>query len=188
MHRFLASLEVIFLAAGLPGSFRAVQADTPTPSPATPASPRAFTADDRACGAFAEEQLASDLGFSQEGIVLLAGCRRTSSGEWFVPIGPDDPRLPNGPPFSREEETATTTLRQTLAAQRIAFGVILLQTSYYGPSFAETLNDMKPKLRPPFRALQNRNLYRSLQRHSEQIVISAIADPDNLALQEYVTW
>ncbi len=158
----------------------------PTPSPAT----GQVSAEDRACGDFAEEQLASGVGFSQKGIEVLAGCRRARSGQWFVPTGPDDPRLPGGPPLTATEAMATADLRRTITTQLTAFEATLAQTSYYGPSFAKVLGDMESRISPPHKALEycNRQLYRSVQGPYEEVLVSFIADPDHYALAQYVAW
>lgn len=182
LRPLLAFLVLSVLIAGLLEPARAAQS--------SPTAGRTFTAEDRACGAFAEEQLAGDIGFSQESIEVLAGCRRTTRGDWFVPTGPDDSRLPSGPPLTADEAAATAELRRTLVAQLAAFQSVLAQTSYYGPSFATVLGDMKARLRPPYKTLEyrNRQLYRSVQGPYEEILVSFIADPDHTALGDYVAW
>ncbi len=190
MRHVLACLVLVLLIGGLPRSLSAEQRnDSRTLTPSAATGPR-LTADDRACGAFAEEHLPSDVGFSQEGIEILAGCRRTVQGDWFVPAGPHDPRLPGGAPLTREEETATTELRRRLTAQLATFDSVLARTSYYGLTFSKVLGDMQRRLSPPYKTLQyrNRQLYRSVQGPYEEVLVSYMANPDHSVLAEYVAW
>jgi hypothetical protein len=59
----------------------------------------------------------SGVGASAETIEGITSCRRTTDGRWFIPTGPEDPRLPDAPILTPEQERATAEVRTLLLAQ-----------------------------------------------------------------------
>ena len=164
-------------------------ADISAPPPADPNA-------DRECRSFVAGLADSPLaGFDAEAVATFTGCRLGADGSWFYPTGPDDPRLPNGPPLDTAERERTAALRQRIEEQVWALVAKLEMTPDMGNmtagrSLMDGLAELRPHLSPPYRGLgpdmaMSRRTYRDMY---QPVIGDFLLHPNNEALRAYVVW
>jgi hypothetical protein len=101
-------LGLRLIAKDAPSAERSMVVGIPTPAVSTAAG----------CENFARYWIdESGVSTSDAAIEGMTNCRRATDGTWFVPAGPEDPRLPNTPILTEAQEAATAELRTELLSQ-----------------------------------------------------------------------
>lgn len=110
----IALFGLVFVVAARQHGFNADSSHTNNPS----AVPFPITSGDEGCRNFADYWMyASQVGVSAQVIKDISTCRQTAHGTWFLPTGPNDPRLVPGEAMTSAEKAKTAALRADIIAQ-----------------------------------------------------------------------
>jgi hypothetical protein len=167
-------LGLRLVARDSPAAGRLVVVTIPTPVVST----------DDGCTAFARFWMdKSGVGASAATIEGISNCRQATDGTWFVPRGPDDPRLPAGAGLSPEQVEATAELRA-----EIEFQLAALETE-----FPATLQLWLKQMFDPFARAVTGNIrdgydIRTVRDRYTRLVQAYLMAPDRAELADYVGW
>ncbi len=177
MSRWVVVVAWIALAGSLLlVELAAAQGDGASPSPAP------NRAEDRACARVAREW-ADRHGLDDEGIAVLSGCRQDAGGEWFLPTGPDDPRLPGGPVLSAPEEQRTADLLRRIETQLAGLPATM------PPWMVERLEELYDPINHAVTGhLDPDAALAGFQDQYAAVLVSYLRDPANRALADHVWW
>lgn len=179
MRRVLAVLVLILLGASLAGRGYAAQ------SVAGQSGAVDLNAD-RDCRETAQ-YWATDLRMGTNAIAVLSGCRQDRSGTWFLPTGPNDPRLPE-PILTPEEEQQTAALRAQIEAQlsRPDFGAMMPS---WMPAQLDRLMGPPPIVKRPITGWRDPDvMLGNLPSQYAPFLDAFLQDPNRLALRNYARW
>jgi len=163
---------------------------SPVPARAAPAS------EDAACAAFAAKWTGSPFYLTVGAAAVLSGCAVSERFEWFLPDGPNDPRLVGGPPLEAAARNRAAPLRRQLLAQLDDLDAWLAQQPDPLVRVGEpgTLKDRVYALYDPANhAVRGHGPAREdvplgFRRSYEQALVDFLGDPAHAALNTYAVW
>jgi hypothetical protein len=125
----------------------------------------------------------SGVGVDAETVEGISNCRQAADGTWFVPTGPNDPRLPNAPLLSNDEQAATATLRAALKDQIADLDALFPATL---DRWLSQIHDVFT--RPVTGQLREGYPTRTARGRYTRLSQAYLIDPDHRALADYVAW
>jgi hypothetical protein len=146
--------------------------------------PFPVTSGDQGCQNFAQYWTTdSGLGVSPKTIAAISTCRQAADGSWFLPTGPNDPRLPAGEAMTSQEKMATAALRADILAE-----IAVLDVTMPG-SLRQSLNSIRTgDRRAVIQGIRRGANIGSVRAQYTRMVQAFLISPDNQALAQYVGW
>ena len=146
--------------------------------------PFPVTTGDQGCKSFANYWMyASQVGVSAQTIKDISTCRQTRSGAWFLPTGPDDPRLVFGEVMTSTERAESAALRADILAQ-----IALLQRSI-PQKLQESLNGLRTgDNRAVIEGIRRGANVEPMRKTYTRLVQAFLISPDAQALADYIGW
>lgn len=142
------------------------------------------TSGDQGCQNFAQYwTVDSETGVSVKTVEEISTCRQATDGTWFLPTGPNDPRLPAGEAMTSVEKIATAKLRAEILAQIAVLDITMPN------SLRQSLNNIRTGDRRAVIEGITRGVDVGPARSVYTRLVQAfLISPDNQALAEYVGW
>lgn len=181
--RVFVALAVV--ACGLIGGLYGVARDAASSRSNSPrALPTPVISDDEACANFARYWMV-DSGVAVDATVIegLTNCRLSSAGEWFVPSGPWDPRLPAGSLLTESEREQTAALKSVLLTE-----IAELEASL-SPSIEQDIKRIyDPRARPVSGHLRDGEMIGRARDRYTRVAQAFFLDPEHQLLADYAGW
>jgi hypothetical protein len=178
-------LALLLLAVGMIGGFYLIARDAASSRSNSPtALPTPFIASDQACANFAHYWI-EESGVTVEPTIIegLTNCRISESGEWFVPTGARDPRLPAGFAMTETERGETEGVRQQLLNQ-----IGVLEESLSGSMERDLDKIYDPRTRPiSGHQRDGESISRARSRYT-RVAQAYLMAPEHQLLADYVGW
>lgn len=146
--------------------------------------PFPVTSGDQGCQNFGQYWTTdSGLGVSVQTIEEISTCRRAADGSWFLPTGPNDPRLPRGESMTSREKVETAALRANILAE-----IAVLDVTMPG-DLRQSLNSIRTgDRRAVIEGIQRGANVAPVRSQYTRLVQAFLVSPDNQALAQYVGW
>jgi hypothetical protein len=146
--------------------------------------PFPVTSGDQGCQNWAQYWTTdSGLGVSVQTIEAISTCRQAADGSWFLPTGPNDPRLPAGEAMTAEEKTETAALRASILAQIAVLDVTM------PADLRRSLNSIRTgDPRAVIEGIRRGANVGPVRGEYTRMVQAFLISPDNQALAQYVGW
>jgi hypothetical protein len=178
-------LALLLLTLGMIGGFYLIARDAASSRSNNPTLlPTPSIANDQACANFAHYWI-DESGVTVQPTVIegLTNCRLSVSGEWFVPTGARDPRLPSGFAMTEAERSETEGVRQQLLNQ-----VAVLEKSLTTSMERDLDRIYDPRTRPiSGHQRDGESITRARSRYT-RVAQAYLMAPEHQLLADYVGW
>lgn len=146
--------------------------------------PFPVTSGDQGCQNWAQYWTTdSGLDVSIQTIEAISTCRQAADGGWFLPTGPNDPRLPTGEAMTAEEKMETAALRADILAQIAVLDVTM------PVNLRRSLNSIRTgDPRAVIEGIRRGANIGQVRGQYTRMVQAFLISPDNQELAQYAGW